>query len=108
MTADIFTERRDDQISTMCQRGLIDRSQHRIVNDDNRLLAVWTVEAGYDLPGALEINHPVCGVCRRFDIKSRNRPFAARRLEGFFHRLVAALAKKADRGHTELRQDLLQ
>src|ERR1700736_5598735 len=30
MTADIFSKRRDDQISTMCQRGLIDRSQHCI------------------------------------------------------------------------------
>ena len=33
---------------------------------------------------------------------------AARRLDGFFHRPVAALAQKADRGHTELRQNLLQ
>jgi len=39
MTADIFSKRRDDQISTMCQRGLIDRSQHRIINDDNRPIA---------------------------------------------------------------------
>src|SRR6516164_3001653 len=108
MPADIFSKRRDDQISTMCQRGLIDRPQHRIVNDDNRPLAIRSVEAGHDLPGTLEIHHSVCGVCWRFDVKRPNRPLAARRADGFFHRPVAALAKKGDRGHTELRQDLLQ
>jgi hypothetical protein len=56
----------------------------------------------------IEINHSVCGICWRFDIKRCNRTFAARRFDGFFHRPIAALAKKADRGHTELRQDLLQ
>src|SRR5215831_19849545 len=102
MAADIFSKRRDDEVSTMCQRGLIDRSQQRIVNDDHRPLAVRTVETGHDLPGTLEIHHSVCGVCWRFDIKRRNRPLAACRLDGFFHRPVAALAKKADRAHTEL------
>src|ERR1700732_1972577 len=108
MTADIFSKRRNDQISTMCQRDLIDRSQHCIVNDDNRPLAARTVEAGHALPRTPEIRNSVCGVCWRLDITRRNRPLAARRLDGFFHRLAAALAKKADRGHTELRQDLLQ
>src|SRR6516225_6980226 len=108
MTANIFSKGRDDQISTMCQRDLMDRSQHCIVNDDNWPLAVRTVEAGHDLPRTLELHHSVCGVRWRFDIKRRNRPLAARRLDGFFHRLAAALAKKADRGHTELRQDLLE
>src|SRR6516164_2474611 len=108
MTADIFSKRRNDQISTMCQRALIDRSQHRVVDNDNRPLAVGSVEGGHDLPYTLEIYHSVCGVCWRFDIKCRNRPLAACRLDGFFHRLVAALAKKADRAHTELRQDFLQ
>src|SRR6516165_4800182 len=42
MTADVLSKRRDDQVSTMCQRGLIDRSQHRIVDDDNRPLAART------------------------------------------------------------------
>src|SRR5436190_21868236 len=68
MTADIFSKRRDDQISTICQRGLIDRSQQRIVNDNSRPLAVRTVEAGHDLPGMLEINHSVCWICWCFDI----------------------------------------
>jgi hypothetical protein len=45
MTADIFSKRRDDQIGAMRQRDLIDRSQHCIVDDDNRPLAVRTVEA---------------------------------------------------------------
>src|SRR6516164_9403488 len=108
MTADILSKRGDHQISTMCQRGLIDRSQQRIVNDDNWPLAVRTVEAGRDLPSTLEIHHSVCGVCWRFDIKCCNWPPATRRLDGLFDRSVAALAKKADRGHTELRQDLLQ
>ena len=76
MTADIFSKRRDDQISTICQRGLKDRSQQRIVNDDNRPLGVRTVEAGHDLPGMLEINHSVCWVCWRFDVQRRNRTFA--------------------------------
>src|SRR5215510_14291582 len=74
MTADIFSKRRDHQISTMRQRGLVDRSQQRIVNDDNWRLAFWTAEAGHDLPCTLEIHHTVCGVCWRFDIKRRDWP----------------------------------
>jgi hypothetical protein len=64
----------------------------RIVNDDNRPLAVQTVEGGHDLPGTLEIHHSVCWVCWRFDIKRRNRPLPARRLDPFFNCPVAALA----------------
>src|SRR6185503_9389701 len=108
MTANIFSKRRDNQIGAMCQWDLIDRAQHCIVDDDHRPLAFGTVEAGHDLPCTLKIDHSVCGVCWGFDIERGNRPLAARQLEGFFHRLVAALAAKADRGYTELRQDLLE
>ena len=96
MAADIFGERRHDQIGPVRQRRLVQGSEHRIVDDDDRALSILAPEAVADLSGAADVDEAVGRIGRRLEINRRDRTDGARPVHRLLHRLRPAFRRKLD------------
>ena len=105
MTAHIFGQGRDHQVRAVCERALIKRTKHRVVDDDRRSAIAHLVG---DLPRRRQIDETIGRVGWRFDIEDGHGADRLGLFGGRRESLDPALRGKPDRGDAELRQDLLE